>query len=150
MTKHIAWVAVTVAVLGCAHAGIIAQEVPLERLTLPQGFRIDVYASGVENARQMTLSPSGTLFVGTRQAGNVYAVVDDNDDQRADRVLTELLSRWAELAARTRGERRVLDVTGMAERTSQRFAEISEGSLRPFFRRPLPGEVAERLKAAVG
>ena len=58
MTKHIAWVAVTVAVLGCAHAGIIAQEVPLERLTLPQGFRIDVYASGVENARQMTLSPT--------------------------------------------------------------------------------------------
>ena len=88
MTKHIAWVAVIVAVLGCAHAGLIAQEVPLERLTLPQGFRIDVYASGVENARQMTLSPSGTLFVGTRQAGNVYAVVDDNDDQRADRVLT--------------------------------------------------------------
>ena len=88
MTKHLAWVAVIVAVLGCAHAGLIAQEVPLERLTLPQGFRIDVYASGVENARQMTLSPSGTLFVGTRQAGNVYAVVDDNDDQRADRVLT--------------------------------------------------------------
>ena len=88
MTKHIAWVAVIVAVLGCAHAGLIAQEVPLEHLTLPQGFRIDVYASGVENARQMTLSPSGTLFVGTRQAGNVYAVVDDNDDQRADKVLT--------------------------------------------------------------
>jgi glucose/arabinose dehydrogenase len=36
----------------------------------------------------MALSPNGTLFVSTRRAGNVYAVVDDNGDQTADRVLT--------------------------------------------------------------
>ena len=35
----------------------------------------------------MALSPSGTLFVSTRQAGNVYAVRDDDGDQSADRVL---------------------------------------------------------------
>ncbi|MXY22913.1 MAG: sorbosone dehydrogenase family protein [Acidobacteria bacterium] len=60
----------------------------LDRLTLPPGFSIDVYAADVPNARQMALSPNGTLFVSTRRAGNVYAVLDDDGDQTADRVLT--------------------------------------------------------------
>jgi len=61
---------------------------PLEQIKLPAGFEISVYASGVENARSMTLSPNGTLFVGTRSAGNVYAVVDRNGDFKADEVIT--------------------------------------------------------------
>ena len=60
----------------------------LDRLTLPPGFSIEVYAADVPNARQMALSPNGTLFVSTRRAGNVYAVLDDDGDQSADRVLT--------------------------------------------------------------
>ena len=64
------------------------EDAPLEKLTLPPGFRIEVYASDVENARQMALSPDGTLFVSTRQAGNVYAVLDEDGDQKADRVIT--------------------------------------------------------------
>ena len=61
---------------------------PIDRLTLPPGFSIEVYAADVPNARQMSLSPSGTLFVSSRRAGNVYAVRDDDGDQKADRVLT--------------------------------------------------------------
>lgn len=83
--------AVSILVVTCS-ASLLAQtgpsEPPLERLTLPPGFSIEVYAANVPNARQMTLSPNGTLFVSTRRAGNVYAVVDDNGDQTADRVLT--------------------------------------------------------------
>ena len=36
----------------------------------------------------MTLGAKGTIFVGTRTAGNVYAVVDANGDHKADRVVT--------------------------------------------------------------
>jgi len=60
----------------------------LEKIKLPPGFTIDIYATGVRNARSMVLSPGGTLFVGTRNAGNVYAVRDENGDARADRVYT--------------------------------------------------------------
>ena len=60
---------------------------PLEQIKLPPGFEISVYASGAENARSMTLSPNGTLFVGTRSAGNVYAIVDRNGDFQADQVI---------------------------------------------------------------
>ena len=65
-----------------------AQTLPLERIKLPPGFEISLYASGVENARSMTLSPNGTVFVGTRSAGKVYAVVDRNGDAKADEVIT--------------------------------------------------------------
>jgi glucose/arabinose dehydrogenase len=60
----------------------------LPQIKLPEGFRIEVYAADVRNARQMALGDKGTLFVGSRTAGNVYAVVDTNGDHKADRVLT--------------------------------------------------------------
>jgi len=60
---------------------------PLEKIKLAHGFSIAVYASGVGNARSMTLAPNGTLFVGSMDAGNVYAIVDPNKDGRADEVI---------------------------------------------------------------
>lgn len=62
--------------------------VQLDKIQLPPGFRIDVYASGLKNPRSLTLGARGTVFVGTRQANDVYAVVDTDGDQRADRVHT--------------------------------------------------------------
>lgn len=63
----------------------------LTRIKLPQGFKIEVYAGQVENARSMTLTPSGTLFVGTRDKGSVYALRDEDGDMRAEKkyVLAE-------------------------------------------------------------
>src|SRR5262245_51654879 len=63
-------------------------ELSLHTLKLPSGFTISVYASSVPNASSMTLSPKGTLFVGTREDGKVYAVVDRNQDNQADAVFT--------------------------------------------------------------
>ena len=34
----------------------------LDKLTLPPGFSIEVYAADVPNARQMALSPNGTVL----------------------------------------------------------------------------------------
>lgn len=59
----------------------------LESIKLPPGFSIDYYAQDVENARSMTLSPNGTLFVGSRGAGKVYAILDRNNDSKADEVI---------------------------------------------------------------
>ena len=60
----------------------------LDRINLPPGFEISVYANNVPNARSMVLSPNGTLFVSTRDAGNVYAVLDKDKDFKADEVIT--------------------------------------------------------------
>ncbi|HEY7531376.1 MAG TPA: hypothetical protein VH681_01185, partial [Nitrospiraceae bacterium] len=67
---------------------LCAGSLPLDNVKLPPGFAISVYADNVPNARQMVLGANGTLFVGTRGKGDVYAVVDKNGDQRADVVFT--------------------------------------------------------------
>ena len=53
-----------------------ANQIPLNKVKLPPGFQISVWADGLHNARAMAWGSKGTLFVGTRVAGNVYAVVD--------------------------------------------------------------------------
>jgi glucose/arabinose dehydrogenase len=65
-----------------------AKSLPVNEIKLPAGFSIAVYASGVENARQMALGAKGTLFVGSREAGKVHAVVDKDGDHKVDQVLT--------------------------------------------------------------
>jgi glucose/arabinose dehydrogenase len=62
-------------------------ELPLDKIKLPPGFRIEVFSDNVPGARSMTLSPGGTLYVGTKNAGNVYAVVDRGKKGRADEVV---------------------------------------------------------------
>jgi glucose/arabinose dehydrogenase len=71
-------------------AGPAAQQrpLPLDQIKLPPGFSIDVYAQEVPNAREMTLGANGTLFVGSRSARAVYAIVDRDRDQKADQVFT--------------------------------------------------------------
>jgi glucose/arabinose dehydrogenase len=66
----------------------IRQGLFLSDITLPPGFTIDVYTSNVENARSLALGENGTLFVATRSAGRVYAVLDRNRDNKADEVIT--------------------------------------------------------------
>jgi glucose/arabinose dehydrogenase len=57
---------------------------PLEDLKLPDGFSISLYAEDVKNARSLEWSPNGTLFVGTRSRGDVYALRDTDGDFVAD------------------------------------------------------------------
>jgi glucose/arabinose dehydrogenase len=55
---------------------------------LPPVFRISVFADNVEGARSMVLGSEGTLFIGTRGTGKVYAVVDTNKDYAQDKIIT--------------------------------------------------------------
>ncbi|RLD22076.1 MAG: sorbosone dehydrogenase family protein [Bacteroidetes bacterium] len=64
------------------------REIKLDKIKLPEGFKIEVYASDVKNARSMSLSPNGTLFVGTRGHGSVYALQDTNGDLKIDKQYT--------------------------------------------------------------
>ncbi len=82
-----------IALLGIAVAVVMPQggtpgTLPLDTITLPPGFAIDLYAGNVTGARSMTLSPNGTLFVGSRGPGNVYAIPDRDGDGRGDAVIT--------------------------------------------------------------
>jgi glucose/arabinose dehydrogenase len=64
-----------------------AETLPLNKIKLPTGFSIDVYAE-VPDARSMALSPSGVLYVGNKDKDKVYAVKDTNGDFKADKKWT--------------------------------------------------------------
>jgi glucose/arabinose dehydrogenase len=61
---------------------------PLNRVKLPPGFTIEVYATGVINARSLARGGKGTIFVGSRRGdGDVFALVDADGNQKAEKVI---------------------------------------------------------------
>ena len=66
-------------------------EIPVAKIKLPPGFKAELWAHGINNARAMTWGDKGTLFVSSRVAGNVYAVVDKGG-QREVKVIAKGLN----------------------------------------------------------
>jgi glucose/arabinose dehydrogenase len=63
------------ALLGALAVAFSADAVPqLGQIRLPTGFRIETLSDAVPEARGMAMSPAGTLFVGSRAEGKVYAI----------------------------------------------------------------------------
>ncbi|MGZ5255229.1 MAG: PQQ-dependent sugar dehydrogenase, partial [Flavitalea sp.] len=57
----------------------------LDKVKLPPGFTMSVFAK-VPNARSLCWGDNGTLFAGNRDQDKVYAIVDSNQDGKADSV----------------------------------------------------------------
>lgn len=57
----------------------------IEKLRVPAGFHVTVYSADVPNARALALGSKGTVFVGSRSAGKVYALSDADHDGRAEK-----------------------------------------------------------------
>jgi glucose/arabinose dehydrogenase len=74
--------AMRLAPLAAPEAATPASRLPVDRLKVPKGFTIDVYASGIANARTLRIGDKGTVFVGTRLSDKVYAIV--NRDGRSE------------------------------------------------------------------
>ena len=64
-----------------------ADSIPLGNLHLPDGYIIEVFASGLANAREMDFAEDGTLFVGSLEAGKVYAITKDRQVMVVDEGL---------------------------------------------------------------
>jgi len=58
--------------------GLPADQLPVPHLKLPKGFKIEVYASGIPNARSLRIGDKGTVFASNRLLDKVYAIVDRN------------------------------------------------------------------------
>lgn len=74
-----------VALLSLCSASVFAAP-QLDKLTLPKGFHIAVYSDQVPNAREIALGAKGTVFVGSNDAGKVYALTDSTGSGHADKV----------------------------------------------------------------
>jgi glucose/arabinose dehydrogenase len=72
---------------GPTRAAAAAGGLAFANIEMPPGFQIAIYASDVDKARSLALSPNGTLFVGTRDNGKVFAIPNADHDARGDRVV---------------------------------------------------------------
>jgi glucose/arabinose dehydrogenase len=101
-------------------------DLQLEDIVLPEGFRIDLYAR-IPNARSLALSPSGVLFVSNRSKDKVYAVVDTDGDLKANQsyVIAEDLRMPNGIAYRD-GDLYVAEVSKL-----WRFAQIEDNLNNP-------------------
>ena len=69
-----------------------ADKLPLDKLKVAKGFKIEVYASGIPNARSLRLGDRGTIFVSNRTLDKLYAIVE-KDGKREVKVIAKDLYR---------------------------------------------------------
>lgn len=51
---------------------------------VPSGFRVGIFASGLDRPREIAVAPNGTVFVSQTHLGQVVALRDDNEDGVAE------------------------------------------------------------------
>jgi glucose/arabinose dehydrogenase len=75
------------------------EKIPLDKLRLPAGFKAEIWSHGHPGGRTMVMGPKGTIFMGTRGPGRVYAVTS-RDGKREAKVLLQGLTQPNGLAIR--------------------------------------------------
>ena len=68
------------------------EKLPVDKLKVPAGFKVEVYANGLANARSLARGTDGTVFVGSRLVGRVYAITE-TDGKRTVKTIAEKLHR---------------------------------------------------------
>jgi len=69
-----------------------ASELPIDKLKVPAGFKVEVYADGIPEARSLALGDKGTVFVSNRNLKDVYAITEQGGKRTVTKVLKGLNS----------------------------------------------------------
>ncbi len=72
--------------------GRAAKDLPTDKLKAPPGFKVEVWAEGIPEARSLARGEKGTVFVSNRLSKNVYAVVDRSGTREVKTILKGLNS----------------------------------------------------------
>ena len=72
--------------------GRSAKDLPVNTLKVPAGFKVEVWAEGIPEARSLALGDKGTVFVSNRISKNVYAVVSSGGKREVKQMLKGLNS----------------------------------------------------------
>jgi glucose/arabinose dehydrogenase len=66
------------------------EKIPVDKIKLPAGFKAEVWSHGHPGARTMVLGDKGTMFMGTRLIGRVYAITNKDGKRETKTLLTGL------------------------------------------------------------
>jgi glucose/arabinose dehydrogenase len=67
------------------------EKIPVDKLKLPVGFKAEIWSHGHPGGRTMVAGPKGTIFMGTRGPGRVYAITERNGKREAKVLLKGLV-----------------------------------------------------------
>jgi len=67
-----------------------ASEIPIDKLKLPPGFKIELWATGIPGGREIAQGDQGKYYVGTRGIGRVYEVTDKGTERTSRIVIDKL------------------------------------------------------------
>ncbi len=67
-----------------------AADVPLDKIKVPPGFKVEVWADSIPGSRAIARGDSGKYYVGTRPLGRVYEVTDNGSTRTARVVIDKL------------------------------------------------------------
>lgn len=84
----------TLAPLAGKNTVTAAADIPLNRVQLPPGFKMELWSSGTPGIRAITRGSSGKVYGGTRALGRVYEITDQGG-QRTSRVVVDKLKQPA-------------------------------------------------------
>ena len=59
------------------------EKIPLDRIKLPPGFKAEIWSHGHAAGRTMVMGAKGTMFMGTRVIGRVYAITERGGKREA-------------------------------------------------------------------
>ena len=63
------------------------EKIPVDKIKLPAGFKAEVWSHGHPGARTMVMGDKGTMFMGTRLIGRVYAITDKDGKREVKTLL---------------------------------------------------------------
>ena len=69
-----------------------ASDLPVGKLKVPAGFKVEVWADDAPEARSLALGDKGTVFASNRNLSNVYAIVDRGGKREVKTILKGLKS----------------------------------------------------------
>jgi glucose/arabinose dehydrogenase len=67
-------------------------EIPVDKIRVPKGFKVEIWAHGMPGVRMMTRGSKGTIWAGTRTIGRVYEI-KDKGGSREHRILAQKLNQ---------------------------------------------------------
>lgn len=65
-----------------------ADKLPLDKIKVPEGFKVEVYASGIKDPRSIRVGDKGTVFVSNWEANKIWAITE-KDGKRTAKAIYE-------------------------------------------------------------
>ena len=66
---------------------LISDENFIDKLSVPEGFEIEIFAEDLDSPRQITQTLDGHIVIGSKKGNEVVAILKNSNDEYIDKVI---------------------------------------------------------------